>query len=371
LPAAGLFPRATNCTFNYQWQDKAGYGLHVRRGGIFLSDNQGAANQASNPAASHRWKYTQQLAVFILIVAVGGLWIWWVNRGDWAVRVNGRPIYNSEITAETDRGAAYYATNYGIDLNSGQGKSMASQIKNEVRQELIDRALLCQVAAKAGIRVSQSEVDAQLNSDMVSCGGKTQFEALLKQQGLTTATYRSQVKELLLINKLESVVTANVTVSEKDLKQYYEANKQSLVNPAQVKVGHILLKDKATAEKVIAELNKGADFEAMVKKYSIDTSKSSNNGVLGYISAGDQTVPEAFLTAAFDTAVGSYTKKPVQTSYGYHIIYVYDKKAAGQASFDSVKAQLLQQVTSDKKNTAFMAYLKRARSCAAYIYPGK
>jgi peptidyl-prolyl cis-trans isomerase C len=125
--------------------------------------------------------------------------------------------------------------------------------------------------------------------------------------------------------------------------------------PAQVDARHILVKTQAQAQAIIDQLNKGADFATLATKDSIDPG-AKNGGELGWFSE-DEMVP-AFAQAAFALTPGQYTKTPVQTQFGWHVILCEGKRQAPAPSFDSVKDQLRQQLA----DTAIKATLADVRA---------
>jgi foldase protein PrsA len=328
-------------------------------------------NLPDNTEEKRCWRYTPQLILLIALLLVGGLWTWWIYRGDWVLRVNGQPLSNAQLTEQTLKTADYLSKNYQVDLNGSGGTKMLAQVKQEVLQQMIDRALLLQAASNAGVLVKDSDIETQIKADKLQCGGEQQYLQILKAQGMTDQIYRAQVKQMMAIQKLESKLTDSIKVSEAELKKDYQAKKSQLTNPARAKVAHILVKTEADAEKVLAELNGGADFQAMALKYSIDPSKTQNKGLIGDIVQNDQQIPINFIQAAFTTPVGTYTKTAVKTTMGYHIIFVYDRKPVSQSQFDEVRSSLEQQLVASKKNDTMTKYLKGLRQNAAYIYRGK
>jgi peptidyl-prolyl cis-trans isomerase D len=138
-------------------------------------------------------------------------------------------------------------------------------------------------------------------------------------------------------------------ISGTQLQQMYQDNIDSYRFPERVQVRHILIKTqgtspqdaakaKAKAEDVLTQLQHGANFADLAKKYSEDPGSASKGGELGWIVRG-QTVKN-FENEAFSLKPGE-TSGLVQTEYGYHIIQVEAKQAAHTESFDEAKPQLL------------------------------
>jgi peptidyl-prolyl cis-trans isomerase C len=117
----------------------------------------------------------------------------------------------------------------------------------------------------------------------------------------------------------------------------------------EVSARHILVEKEEEAKAVIASLDKGADFAALAKEKSTDPAKD-NGGDLGFFSREDM-VPE-FSEAAFNLKKGEYTKTPVHSQFGWHVIKVEDRRTAAPPSFEDSKGQmtneLARQVIGDK-----------------------
>lgn len=118
-------------------------------------------------------------------------------------------------------------------------------------------------------------------------------------------------------------------VSIKELKEYYSKNQIMFLTPeSKVQASHILLKDKKTAQDIISQLKKSKDIKSSFTKLAKEKStgpSSTNGGELGWFTS-KKMVPE-FSQAAFALNKGEFTKEPVQTRFGYHVIYIDDKNA--------------------------------------------
>jgi peptidyl-prolyl cis-trans isomerase C len=146
-------------------------------------------------------------------------------------------------------------------------------------------------------------------------------------------------------------------VTEDSLKARYQKFLQQTPPREEVRARQILVKTEPEAKSIIAQLEKGADFASLAKKYSTDSGASSG-GDLGYFTR-DEMVP-AFTAAAFALPVGQYTKTPVKTEFGWHVILVEDHRVKPPPSFDEAQAQMRSLVIRD----AILAKLKELRSGA-------
>lgn len=127
-----------------------------------------------------------------------------------------------------------------------------------------------------------------------------------------------------------------LAVSEADLKKEYEARKADL-GGKELKARHILLKTRESAQDVIAKLDKGADFAELASSQSTGPS-AANGGDLGWFRVDQMVKP--FSDAASKLKKGTYTKEPVQTQYGWHVILLEDSRSVEAPSFDSIKEQI-------------------------------
>lgn len=124
-----------------------------------------------------------------------------------------------------------------------------------------------------------------------------------------------------------------VDVTDKEVKDYYEVNKNMYREPEMIKAKHILVDGLEKAKEVSKLISEGMDFGKAAAEYSSCPSKSKG-GDLGKFSKG-QTVPE-FEEAAFNLDIGVISE-PVKTKFGYHIIKVEEKIESRIKAFDEVK----------------------------------
>lgn len=145
-----------------------------------------------------------------------------------------------------------------------------------------------------------------------------------KALGVTTADLKAfiawEVRVQLAAAKYQP------TVSAAQVAAYYKAHSATYkLTAPEVNARHILVKTQAEAEKILAELKKGANFAALAKKDSIDTGSAAQGGNLGWFTASQMVKP--FSQAAFATPVNGYVI--AHSVYGWHVIQVLGKEAAG------------------------------------------
>lgn len=164
--------------------------------------------------------------------------------------------------------------------------------------------------------------------------GKIVYQQAQKAKIEDTPEYKSQLKlakeELARKIYMEKLVDKKVTDSE--INKLYDEYKETFKSEKEMKAKHILVDNEKTAKEVIAKLNKGEKFDALAKKYSKDKPE------LGYFTKRVM-VPE-FANAAFKMKKGEYSKTPVKTQFGYHIIMVEDIRDSKPADLKTIRPQL-------------------------------
>lgn len=189
------------------------------------------------------------------------------------------------------------------------------EVKKQIIDQAIDRKLLAKEAMKSGI---EKEKDFQ--------------DALV------------EVKKNLALEVWMKKAYDNVKVSDAEIKDYYEKNKEKLIDPKQAKARHILVKTEEEAKEIIASM-KGLKDKALLDKFaeiaktqSIDTGTGANGGDLDWFQER-MMVPE-FSKAAFGLKNGEMTQTPVKTMYGYHVILTEDHKGGATVKFEDAKARI-------------------------------
>ncbi len=205
--------------------------------------------------------------------------------------------------------------------------------------------VLAQQLAAAGRPVTP-EMQGQLREEVVA---REIFMQEAQKQGLDgTDDYKNQLelaRQAILIRQLfENYRKANA-VSDADAQAEYD--KFAAANGGkEYKARHILVEKEDQAQKVLADLKKGAKFEDLAKKQSKDPGSGANGGDLDW-AAPASFVPE-FSEAMIKLKKGETTPAPVKSQFGYHIIRVDDVRQAQLPKLEEVKPQIVQQLQQQR-----------------------
>lgn len=262
----------------------------------------------------------------------------------------------------------------GIILASGCGNS---KLKNgeEVaftvnNKNVTADTLYKELKEKYGTAVMIDEIDRKIldvvykDDADIKTMAENQIETLKTQYAdtwddtLKNAGYNSEddLKKDFILNfqrnkAIEDYVKDNITDDE--INKYYKEN-----TVGDISAKHILIsvksdndesglsddEAKAKANELIKKLNEGADFSTLAKENSTDTGSAENGGDLGYFNKGDMV--DEFEDAAFKLKVNEYTKEPVKTTYGYHIILKTGEK--DKPKLKAVKENIIETLREEK-----------------------
>ena len=198
-----------------------------------------------------------------------------------------------------------------VKAATAQGQADSPELRKAIREDMINMEVLVQEAAKLGL---------DKNPDVV------QQVELTRQQVLAGAFVQNYAK--------------SHPISEDQLKQEYDKLKVKLGNK-EYNARHVLVETEAEAQDIIAQLGKKGKFEKLAEK-SKDTGSAAQGGSLGWNVPGN-FVPE-FANAMLNLKKGEYTKEPVKSQFGWHVIKVDDIRDMKVPSFEEIKPQLQQRL---------------------------
>jgi peptidyl-prolyl cis-trans isomerase C len=283
----------------------------------------------------------------------------------------------------TVNGAVITRQAFDVEMNmiqqrqarSGQplDRSMLMKWQDKILEGLIEKELLYQESQKAGVKAAPDVVDNQLNEIKKRFPDDKAYEKALTDMGLTEAELKSRIeKEQSIRQWIEKNFSDKITISEEEMKAYYDGHPEMFIQPESVRARHILIKvdpkggdkEKAAARKKIEEIQKklknGGDFEALAKEFSDDPSRD-RGGDLGYFTKGRMVKP--FEEAAFSLQVGQVSGI-VETTYGYHLIMVVDRKPEGKTSYEDAKQRIQQVLKNEMLRTQLRAHIDELKAKA-------
>jgi len=213
--------------------------------------------------------------------------------------------------------------------------------QNMIKERLIEKVLFMELAKKEGIE------------------NDPEFKAALEK-----------IKNELFVNVWMKKQLDSIVISDSEAKEFYEKNKDKFVQKETVHARHILVKDEKTAQEIIDQL-KPLKGDALKQKF-IELAKAkstgpsaSKGGDLGNFAKG-QMVPE-FSKAVWALEKGQITLKPVKTQFGYHVIYLEDKKGVQTVPYEKVKDKIIVSLKQQEFAKKVAAMAKELKSKAKIV----
>jgi parvulin-like peptidyl-prolyl isomerase len=273
--------------------------------------------------------------------------------GDEDVPADAVAIVDGEEVAKSDFDALLNQAKQSYKNQKREFPAAGSQeyqtLRNQAVQFLVQREQFEQEAADMGVEVTDKQIDARLEQIQKQYfgGDKAKYEKQLKDQGLSDRQVRNDIRSQIVSEKIFAQISRDVKVTDAEIEKHYNENKEQYSQPESRDVRHILVKTKAKADDLAAQIEGGADFAALAKQHSTDTGSKQNGGKLT-ISRGQTVAP--FDKTAFALKTGDVSP-PVKTEFGFHIIEALtDVKAAKTTPLKDVKESIRQQLLQTKKN---------------------
>jgi parvulin-like peptidyl-prolyl isomerase len=218
----------------------------------------------------------------------------------------------------------------------------------------------------------EAQVKKQSEEAQQQLGGAAAFDKALAEMGLTSAEFTKRLREDLIVrDRIRQAVENSTNVTPAEVRAFYDEKRDQMKTPERVRASHILIavpKDASDVEKkekrrqiedAQAKLKSGESFTTLAGKISEDPISARMGGDLGYFARG-QMVPE-FELVAFSLKTNEVSEIVV-TKFGYHILLVTDHQAAGERTFDEVKADLTRYLSGQKGQEAAQAYAKKLQA---------
>ncbi|MEZ5436020.1 MAG: peptidylprolyl isomerase, partial [Pseudomonadales bacterium] len=273
-----------------------------------------------------------------------------------AAVVNDDVIMASELALQTRMLAAQIQ-------QSKQPLPPINVLQQQVLEKLIVESLQLQMGERAGIRVSNQQLDAAVAGVAAQNKLSTEvFRRELNAQGIPFGMFRENIRRQMVLQQVQQAfVIKRIEISDQDVDNFLasEEGRQLAMQEAidkpinQTQARHILIKPsairnddetRALLSKIQNVVQQGGDFSALAKKYSEDPGSALKGGDLGWVSPG-QVVPE-FESAMNNTEIGSVSD-PFQTQFGWHVVQVLDRRAQNMS--ETIMRQQAQMILRKRK----------------------
>ena len=240
------------------------------------------------------------------------------------------------------------------------------QAEEAALDQLISAELLYQDGQKLEIKDLDKQVEDKISQNKAKFQSVDDFEKALKSVEMTEKDLKEFTrKDIVISNLIKKNIADKTTVTEADVKKFYDDNPDKFKQEPSVKASHILCgvnasatpeekkKAKEKAEALLKKIKAGEDFATLAKSDSTCPS-GKQGGDLGTFSKGQMVAP--FEKAAFALKPGEVSDV-VETQFGYHIIKLTERKEGGSIKFDEVKSKIQDFLKNQKVQKGVMDYL--------------
>jgi foldase protein PrsA len=233
-------------------------------------------------------------------------------------------------------------------------------LKTEVMQFLVQAAWVEQEAADQDVKVSDKEIEQSFaDQKKQAFPNDKAYQEFLKTSGMSEEDILFRVKLDQLQQKLtEKITQSSKKVSEADISDYYEKNKQRFAQPERRDLLVVLTKTEAKAQQAKAALEDGDSFKQVAKKYSIDEASKAQGGKLAAVTKGQQE--KAFDDAIFSAKKGELVG-PIETQFGWYVFEVEKVTAESQQTLDESKEAIKNLLRSQGQQQALDKWIKSFR----------
>lgn len=218
---------------------------------------------------------------------------------------------------------------------------LADRYGKDVLKEMIDQKVIKEMAVKYNIKVSDKDVEREFRMLQTNYNSSTQNKSADEKN------WKEQIRNSLL---LEELLTKDVDISDKELKSYYDKNKEQFNVPTAYHLAQIIVKTNEEATKAIKELSQGSSFSAMAMERSVDEFSANEGGDIGYISDDNDRYPSEYINTAKTLKDGAYSD-PIKVDKGYAVLKLVGKMNGKKYSFDEVKEQIRRQIALEQMKT--------------------
>jgi len=245
----------------------------------------------------------------------------------------GKETINDEVVATVGKGEIT-RQEWLNELESRYGK--------DVLRDMIDQKVIKEMAAKYKIKVSEDDVEREYRIL------QTTYSSPTENKKTTEKKWKEHIRNSLL---QEEILTRDVKVSEKEMKAYFEVNKELFTIPTAYHLSHIIVKSSDEAEKAIKELSQGSSFSALAMERSIEEFSANEGGDIGYIMDGEERYPSEYLNAAKKLKKGTWSE-PINVEQGYAIVKLEGIMKGKKYSYQDVKQQIRREIAIEQMKTS-------------------
>lgn len=284
-------------------------------------------------------------------------------------KVNGKPLTAFELNEEFQALLPMRGSYHG-----NVSEERIVELRKQAMDSLIGKELQYQDALEKGLSASTEEIESELSKMEKAFGSSRKFMDTVKKLGLTKDEVKKYIKKRLLTAKAKEAVAAKASLSDEELRDYYQKNKDTFNKPEEFRASHILIgvepaasaedrgKKLQLAKDILAKIKAGEDFVKLAMRYSTDARTAPIGGDIGAFHKG-MMADDSLENAVLSLKVGEVSDV-VESLYGYHIIMLTGMKPPTQLNFDNVRVDIKIRLEKKKADELYKKWMEDLKASA-------
>jgi parvulin-like peptidyl-prolyl isomerase len=246
--------------------------------------------------------------------------------------------------------------------------------REKTLRRLIDIELLYQESLKHRFHGLIEEYEKLYQLEVKRLGGEDRLESTLKCNDMSSEQFRKAIFRNLSIKRfLDKVVYSRIQITEDEIREYYEVNRDRFRKPESIRIRQILIKVSPDQQKdkwrhaeerahaIFRDASTGTDFVRLARRHSDDPVSASAGGDMGSIQKGN--LQSVFDTIIFNLKAGNVTK-PIRSHQGFHIIKIVSTTLSSNKTFEEVKQQITTRMRQERARDMISRLISELRSAA-------
>ena len=268
--------------------------------------------------------------------------------------VNSKVIMVSELQDEVNR----FRTRF--PLMESQSDRWIKNLARRILEQMIQSEILYQKSVEKGIRISELELEQEINN-LIGDFSKSKLQLVLGKSGLEFSAWKNRIKKNLMVQKLiEQEVDQKIRVKNFEMKNRFKKDSGLYVVPERVHAYQIVVTSESEAHILRKSLLQGEDFVTLARASSLSPD-AKRGGDLGFFS--ESQLPREFDEVVFNLKIDEISEV-IQSPYGFHLFKVTEKREARKMNYVEAKPSIRKELLQEKREEIFKEWVADLRKTA-------
>jgi len=300
--------------------------------------------------------------LLIPVIIIGGIFTWLYQTKDIIMRVGSEVVTVQELNIEMQR---LKPTDYEKTLSSmsaSDKKDAENMLRSKAIENLMKLKSIYLYAKENNIKVTKEDIEKEIQNFEAalkenSGSENIDLKATLADLGVSWKTFYKDMRDQAIYNKVLEPIIKNVTVTEEEIKEYYDQYSSYYNEPEKAHLKMIAVSKESEADEILEKLKKGEDFGKLAREKSLSPDAATNSGDIGWVSKTE--LYEEIGNNVFHPDIKLNTPYKIQARDGWYIFIVLEKRGAINHTFEEVKDSVKNDLLSIKQSQAIDAFMNK------------